>query len=164
MSKSKLEQEIRKLVKISKYSDNIAYDLRFIYSDRIHHYGKIADEYELYRIMEHHKVLSEFSVKPDNSNRIYVVSGMECIMAICLEVSDVSIKKIIDSLKVEVSLSDPFPYEDVDTSFITTIYVFSGEKVVYSADLFPYWLGVLVQAFRNKNIIRHGDTDNWFKD
>lgn len=161
MSKSQIKEAVTSLVRVSRYSDDIAHDLKFIYSDRIHHYGKNADEFELYRIKKHYELLSQFSIVPENKNRIYVVTGMECIMAICLDISDTSKDKIIDSLKLETKLSDPFPSYTVEPNFITTLYVFTDDKAVYSVDLFPYWIGVLVQSFRKKNIIRHGDCEHW---
>ena len=42
MAKSKIEQEVRSLVDISRFSDDIAYDLKFIYSDiSIFNFGHI---------------------------------------------------------------------------------------------------------------------------
>lgn len=164
MSKSQIIETLKSIVPLTRYTEDIAYDLKQIYSDRIYHYGKNADEFELYRIKQHYDKLKDFQIMPTDSIRIYVITGMECIMALCLDISEKAKNEIVECLRDELKQSDRFPSYDVDPNFISTIYVFENDKATYSSDFYPYMMGFLVHALRKKNRISYKAADSWFKE
>lgn len=164
MAKKDVILTLEKLISVSEYSEDIAYDLNLIYQDRLHHFGKNADEFELHRLIEHYRELNRFKITPSNTNRIYLITGMEYVVAVCPNISEKFKKDIIDFVSIDSLTSDEFPADSIEPNFISTLYVMESDKFAFASDFYPYMLGTLTHCLRNNNIVRYDWENSWFND
>lgn len=164
MSEKNVILTLKQLVSVSEYSEDIAYDLNLIYQDRLHHFGKNAEDFELYRLLEHYQDLNRFKITPSNTNRIYLITGMEYIVAVCPNISESLKRNIVRFVSIELSRVDALPIDNIDPNLISSLYVMESDKCAFAADFYPYMLGILTHCLRNNTVVRYPWEEEWFND
>lgn len=131
---------------LKDYKTDMAIDLLKIFQDRAKRYKKYMSFEEDSSIQRHINDLKPIVMAPRIRNKIYLVSEFERILLIALSISDLETEKLIEVLK---------PYKDtfdVHPDYITTLYVFNKEKIIFRKDLYPGEFNMIVRYFNDVNL------------
>lgn len=128
------------------HKSDMAYDLLQIFQDRAKRYKKYMTFEDDSSIQRHINDLKPVVMAPRIRNKIYLVSEFERILLIALSISDLESEKLIEILE---------PYEgtfDIHPDYITTLYVFKKDKIIFRKDLYPGEFNMIARYFSDVNL------------
>lgn len=155
--------QLKTLFHAKKYSTDMAYDMAAMISKRLIQLRANADAFEFNRAEEHLRELIPYYIQPTAANRLYIITGLECMSLACISLSDYTIEGIIKDLKVDILSSDPFPLQEVEPNFVSTLYIFRGSKIEFEYNCYPADLACLVKCLNSENVIQYTHEQKWVK-
>lgn len=132
---------------LKDHKTDMAIDLLKIFQDRVKRYKKYMSFEDKNAIQRHINDLKPIVMAPRIKNKIYLVSEFERILLIALSVSDLEIKKLIEVLE---PYNDTF---DIHPDYITTLYIFNKDKIIFRKDLYSNEFNMIVRHFNDINLI-----------
>ena len=161
-----MKEMVNKLFPSTTNSYDILYDLYNIISERLLLFKNNIDETEKWRAEYYLNDIRETIFLPrkrkiEYKYRLYIISGVQFVSLVCLELNSESIEKIIHNLKIEFLLYDKIPIESIDPNAVSTIYIFKENEVIYCDDFFPAHLVWISQMLQSKNILAYNLLDDW---
>ncbi len=131
---------------LKDYKTDLAIDLLKIFNDRLNRFEKYMSYEDKSSLLRHIDDLKEIVMAPRIRNKIYLVSETQRILLIALSISDFEVKQLIDILSPYI---DTF---DIHPDYITTLYIFEKEKIVFRKDLYPNEFNMIVRYFNDVNL------------
>lgn len=131
---------------LKEYKTDMAIDLLKIFQERAKRFKKYMSYEEDSSIQRHINDLKDIVIAPRIRNKIYLVSEIERILLIALSISDLEVEKLIEILK---------PYQDtfdISPDYITTLYIFNKEKIIFRKDLYPGEMNMIIRYFNDVNL------------
>lgn len=142
------------------YTDFL-YDFRFIYQDVLDFFGDKIVPYDE-DIKERLNVISKANVKPSLKNRFYIITDICEVVLAVVDIDEAVFDNLVETFRF-LDEYQPFKPESVNLSFISTMYLFKGEKLVQLHSLSPRKLAQFMAVFKNENIVNYqGARDDWY--
>lgn len=162
MNKDQISFILGSYLTAKKYHADMISDIKTILMKNLSEFGDGADDYELSRAAESYKSLLLYNEPITSQNRIYIVSGLQCISFCALNVPEILFKKLDEFLRDEEMHSDDFPNtRGFDCNLIISIFLFENSDLIYSRHIYPYEFGIVMNAFGKHNLAVVSDVENW---
>lgn len=136
---------------------DMAADLFQIFSQRAERFKDRMYPEQEENVKRHIRELKQFVLPSSLPNKIYLVSEIERILLIVLGISEFETQQLIDIL---VPYIDTF---DIHPDYITTLYIFQKEKLVFQKDLYTNEFNMIVRYFNERNLIYPYDIKEYDK-
>ncbi len=141
-----------------EYPDYL-YDFKLIYQDLINYF----EGFECVKILQpKYDMLSKLNIKPSLSNRIYIVTNFDSVVFTMVNMDEA----VVDNLIEEFEPLHPFFENTPDrlmTSYISTLYIFKGEKMFTKTPISPFRVAELISVFKNENLVNFsGARDHYY--
>ena len=147
------------------YCPDVIYDMGQIISSRLLSFRQNIDDFEKERAEEHLKEITEFiKDKPKRyefSNRLYVISGVQCVNIACVSLSDKAIENIVKDMSSELMLHYAFPLKGTNPNFVSTLYIFQKDHLTYFAHVFPSHSSLVLTTLGSKSIVDYKIKKRW---
>lgn len=134
----------------TEYPDYL-FDFKLIYRDVM---DCMKDfEEAVTAIKPKYEMLTKLNIKPALSNRTYIVTSYDSPILAMVDMDE----SVVDNLIQEYEHS--YLFEDVPErilgSYISTLYVFKGDKMYLNTRISPFKVAVLTSVFRSENLINY---------
>ncbi|HNX63659.1 MAG TPA: hypothetical protein PKI60_00530 [Oscillospiraceae bacterium] len=150
---------LKELFSAKQYVPEMVSDMSAIIAKQIVKMKSKADEFEIERASQHLEKIMRFDVKTAITYRLYIVVGIEAVVLICLDLSQLEINNIINTQQLN-SVDYP-PLAKVEPNLISSLYIFKNEELIYDSELYPFELAPLMHCLSQKNIIKYPNTEDW---
>lgn len=135
------------------------YDFKLIYQDLIN-YFKDFNCVELFQ--PKYDMLCKLNIKPALSNRTYIVTNFDHVVFAMVDMDEAVIDNLIDLYDRTSMLFDNAP-DKVMTSYISTLYIFKGDKMHTNTQISPFKMAQLISVFKKENLINYeGARDDYY--
>lgn len=137
------------------YERDMVWDMCAILSNKLMFFHRNIDEFESARAEDYLRNLVPYSKKPTSEYRMYIVSGIQFISFAWINISSENFERVLNVMKNEFKLCEIMPSESLEPNLVSTIYLFKGEEIVFSEDIYPSHLAWLTQGLSKFNLIKH---------
>ena len=131
-----------------EYPDFV-YDYSLICKDLADYFGSECDYTQ--KLLDKAELTEMTRIKPQLDNRFYIVTNYDDIVLAVVNMDEAVIDNFLKSFKY-YWFSDDAP-ERVMCSYISSLYVFRGEKMVLKQRISPFTVAQLIAAFKAENLV-----------
>lgn len=100
-----------------------------------------------------YEILNKLKVKPTLSNRVYIITSYDSPVLAMVNMDE----SVVDNLIKEYQYS--FCFEDVPErimgSYISTLYIFKGEKMCLNTHISPFKVAMFTSVFKAENLVNY---------
>lgn len=141
-----------------EYPDYL-YDFKLIYQDLINYF----DGFECVKLFQpKYDMLCKLNIKPALTNRTYIVTNFDDVVFAMVNMDEAVIDNLIDVYDRTSMLFDNAP-DKVMTSYISTLYIFKGEKMYTNTQISPFKMAQLISVFKGSNLVNFsGARDDYY--
>lgn len=152
--KEKWELILEKMFPAKRYERDMIWDMCTILTDRLTFFNNI-DEFECDRAKDYLKSIVSYSKKPVNKYRMYIVSGIQFVSFAWLNIDSEVFERLFNTMKYEFIVYDEMPSKSLDPNLVSTVYLFKGEEMIFSEDVYPSHLAWLMLGLFKFNLIKY---------
>lgn len=140
-----------------KFYPDMLHDYLTLISERLMTFGhKIESGYQK-NLEDNIKSLVVYSRPPIQNNRVYIISDMEYILFAALNMSDLNVQAIKNSLDFSALKSKVPNYLEYPPCDVITLYIFSKGQETYRVNITPHEFAYLLYKYRTQNLINDYD-------
>ena len=131
-----------------EYPDYL-YDFKLIYQDLINYF----DGFECVKIIQpKYDMLSKINIKPSLSNRVYIITNFDSVIFTMVNMDEAVVDNLIERFEPSHLFFENAP-DRLMTSYISTLYIFKGEKMFTKTPKYPFSVAELISVFKNENLV-----------
>lgn len=143
----------------SKYPDFL-FDFKYIYKDLIDFFDNSS--IPVNQIKSKSEILESIKISPNLTNRTYIVTNYDDVVFAAVNMDCSVVDNLIDVFSWSSFLSENTP-EQILGSYLSTLYIFKGDKMCLNARISPFKVAQLMAVFKTENIVNfQGARDDYY--
>ncbi len=83
------------------------------------------------------------------------MSGIQFVSFAWLNIDSEAFERLFETIKYELIVYDEMPSKSLDPNLVSTVYLFKGEEMIFSEDVYPSHLAWLMIALTKFNLIKY---------
>lgn len=139
---------------IKKNIPDVLPDLKHIYELQLKRFYDFLYPDTVESLEEQIEYLSSLKVPLTTQNRIYIVTNLNYIPFVLVNMDDAVVQNLINLYNIQ-DIKSP---ADINPSFISTLFIFSGKDLLYRSDIYPHDVAQLTAVFNKENLYNFSST------
>lgn len=158
MSKSKYDSsypyawETAHIVRLKQHTYDVVCDFKTIFPIQLKRFKDVLidKDYESYIAL--FNSIKEAKLAPEHLNRVYIITDFIRIPFILMDLENSEREAFICNIN-HLKATNGKKILDISPSYITTIFVFHKDGLVYQEDIYPQTLSQLMLGFHRRNLV-----------
>ncbi len=137
--------EVANVAYLKKNVQDVLYDYKIMFNIQLNRFKDFLNDYDHYTIFKDLEFLKSQNVQPIHKNRVYIVTNLDYVPFMLVDMDE----PVVDNLIGRFHVNSP---HWLTPDFISTLFIFKNENLVYSSDLTPNDVAKLTAVFKKENI------------
>lgn len=141
---------------LKRYSNDLPFDLAYIVEDRFSRFKGYLDDFdiELFKgMIEEFKRMASQVDSQSEKFRLYIFTGIKMALFVNLDFAELEVKRITEKID-DIMIGYPKKFK-ARPEYISTIYIFQGDKLTYSRDLYLFETIEIIRCYRSSDLLIH---------
>ena len=147
---------LKRYLPLKRYSNDLPFDLTYIVEDRFSRFKGYLDdlEIELFKgVIRELKCMASQVDSQSEKIRLYIFSDIKDGIFVNLDFAESEVKRITDKID-DIMIGYPKKFR-ARPEYISTIYIFQGEKLTYYRDLYLFETTEIIRHYRSSDLLIH---------
>ena len=152
----KYKHILERYLSLKKYSNDLPFDLAYIMEDRLPRFKGYLNDLEIEHSKGIIKELNYMASQVDSQSekfRLYIFTDIKEAFFVNLDFAESEVKRITDKIDY-IMIGYPKKFR-ARPEFISTIYIFQGDKLTYTRDLYLYETVEIIRRYRSSDLLIH---------
>ena len=141
------------LFSAKKYDRDMLYDSFMMITHQMN--ALKADDFDRDRARKYIDAFKIHIRKPEHRYRMYIITGILFVSFAWIDIESDLFDKVNSVIKNEFSGCAIMPAKKLDPDLVSTLYVFDGEQILYTENIYPAHLAWLLTALSKYNVIKY---------
>lgn len=155
-NKVKNEHILKQYISLKQYSNDLPYDLGYIIESRFSRFKSYLDVIPLEQmktaIKDFRSIASEVTSYSENT-RLYIFNDFNRALFVSLDFSEKETNLIKENIE-NMLMNCPEVF-NTEPEYVSTLYIFKGNKLIYSRDLYPFEVVEIVSRYHSSDFLIH---------
>lgn len=154
--KIKNEDILKQYIPLKRYTNDLPYDLGYIIENRFERFKPYLDDFSFEQmrvVIKDFKSMASEALPQSDLIRIYIFYDIKTALFVSLDFPKSELENFNETLYNQLAAS-PKKFR-TKPEHISTIYIFQGDKLTYSGDLYPREVAEIVSYYHSNDFLVH---------
>ena len=147
---------LERYLPLKRYSNDLPFDLAYIIENRFSRFKEYLDDIPFEQMRTAIKDFNFMASQVDSQSekvRIYIFTGVNMALFVNLDFIESEAKHI--TKKLETVMENCPKKLRTKPAYVSTIYIFQGEKITYFRDLYPSMTAEIISRYHSSDLLIH---------